>query len=153
MTDDRAISDLARMLRQLRRREARRRGGAERTYRELAAASGWSLGIVAQYFSGKSLPPVDRLDVLVRLLGASPAEQGVLATTRDRAEDQRRGGAPADGRPRTGPVRAEPVRLDVRLLGPVEIVGPDGPASVAGVRQRTLVAMLALEAGRPVTRA
>jgi len=35
MADDRMAPDLARLLHQLRRREARRRGGAELTYREV----------------------------------------------------------------------------------------------------------------------
>src|SRR5262245_252542 len=93
MADDRTSPELARLLHQLRRREARRRGAPELTYRELAAKTGWSLGIVAQYFSGKSVPPVDRFDELIRLLGASPAEQGALATARDHAADRRRTGA------------------------------------------------------------
>jgi DNA-binding SARP family transcriptional activator len=144
MTDDHAGPDLARMLHQLRRREARRRAGAELTYRELAAKTGWSLGIVAQYFSGKSLPPVDRFDVLIRLLGASPAEQGALATLRDRADEHRRRATPTGG-------RAGPARAEVRLLGPVEVTGPAGPAVLVGVRQRALVGLLALNAGRVVT--
>ncbi|MFF5124246.1 ATP-binding protein [Dactylosporangium aurantiacum] len=78
------------MLRELRRRDARRRGGAELTYRELAAATGWSHGIIGGYLGGRVLPPTDRFDVLVRLLGASPAEQGALATARDRVEEHRR---------------------------------------------------------------
>src|SRR4051812_6626777 len=51
--DDRI--DVGLLLRQLRRREARQRHAAELTYRELAARTGWSLGIVGQYFSGKTL--------------------------------------------------------------------------------------------------
>ncbi len=142
--DDQAAAELVRMLQRLRRREARRRGGAELTYRELAAQTGWSLGIIAQYFSGKSLPPVDRFDVLVRLLGASPTEQGALATARDRADEDRRGLAPAGGR---SPIQ----RADIRLLGPVEVIGPRGPAELVGVRQRALISLLALDAGRVVT--
>ncbi|MET7419089.1 tetratricopeptide repeat protein [Dactylosporangium sp. NPDC005555] len=86
----RATADLARLLRELRRRDARRRGGAELTYRDLAAATGWSHGIIGGYLSGRVLPPTDRLDTLVRLLGASPAEQGALATARDQVEERRR---------------------------------------------------------------
>jgi tetratricopeptide (TPR) repeat protein len=36
------------------------------------------------------LPPTDRFDCLIRILGATPAEQGALATARDRVEEQRR---------------------------------------------------------------
>lgn len=93
-TDVRTLADLARVLRQLRRREARRQGGAVPTYRELAAATGWSHGIIGEYLGGRVLPPTDRFDVLVQLLGATPAEQRALATARDRVEEQRRRGQP-----------------------------------------------------------
>ncbi|MFJ2082725.1 ATP-binding protein [Micromonospora chokoriensis] len=82
--------DLAGLLRALRRRHARQRGDAELTYRELAARTGWSHTAIAEYLTGKTLPPTDRLDALVRLLGATPAEQGALATARDRIEESRR---------------------------------------------------------------
>ncbi|OLB78390.1 MAG: hypothetical protein AUI14_13285 [Actinobacteria bacterium 13_2_20CM_2_71_6] len=84
------VPELARLLRQLRRRDARQRGAAELTYRELAAKTGWSHGIVGQYFAGRTLPPTDRFDTLIRLLGATAAEQGALATARDRVEEHRR---------------------------------------------------------------
>jgi tetratricopeptide (TPR) repeat protein/transcriptional regulator with XRE-family HTH domain len=84
------IDGLAAVLRQLRRRHARRRGDAPLTYRELAAKTGWALGVIGEYFAGKALPPTDRLDDLARLLGAGPAEQGALATARDRVEERRR---------------------------------------------------------------
>src|SRR5690349_17091074 len=92
------LPQLAHLLRQLRRREARQRGAAELTCRELAAKTGWSHGIIARYFAAEAMPPIDRFDVLVRLLGASPAEQGELATAFDRVEDGRRTGT------REGPV-------------------------------------------------
>jgi DNA-binding SARP family transcriptional activator/tetratricopeptide (TPR) repeat protein/transcriptional regulator with XRE-family HTH domain len=149
MVDDHSVPDLPRLLHQLRRREARRRGGPELTYRELAAKTGWSLGIIAQYFSGKTLPPVDRFDALVRLLGASPVEQGELATARDRVDERRRrrapGAAPAAGAPRSTVAGGT-----FRLLGPVQVVGPLGPARLVGVRQRALVGLLALNAGQLV---
>ncbi|HEV8562095.1 MAG TPA: BTAD domain-containing putative transcriptional regulator, partial [Actinophytocola sp.] len=43
--------------------------------------------------------------------------------------------------------------VDIRLLGPVEVTGPAGPAELVGVRQRALVALLALNAGSVVARA
>ena len=88
-----SIDDLARLLRHLRRRQARQRGDAELTHRELAAKTGWSHGIIGAYLAGQVLPPTDRFDVLIRLLGASRAEQGALATARDRVEELRRGPA------------------------------------------------------------
>lgn len=89
------VEELAAVLRQLRRRDARVRDGRQVTYRELAARTGWSLGIIAEYLQGRILPPTDRFDALVRLLGATPAEQGALATARDRVEESRRRPAPA----------------------------------------------------------
>jgi hypothetical protein len=80
----RTLPELAAVLRDLRRRHARQRGGAGLTYRDLAAATGWSHGIIGEYLSGRVLPPTGRFDTLIALLGASAAEQGALATARDR---------------------------------------------------------------------
>jgi hypothetical protein len=91
------VEDLARLLRQLRRRQARQAGEARLTYRDLAARTGWSRGIIGEYFAGNVLPPTDRFDELIRLLGATPAEQGGLATARDRVEEYRRGQSPTNG--------------------------------------------------------
>jgi hypothetical protein len=106
---------LAELLRQLRRRDARRRGDSELTYRELAARTGWSHAVIGEYFTGRALPPTDRFDELVRLLGASPAEAGALGTIRDRVEEGRRadrqpaagGTAPAAGRSVPGQLPAD----------------------------------------------
>jgi hypothetical protein len=84
------MEELALVLRTLRRREARRREGAELTYRHLAGRAGWSHAVVAAYLTGKTLPPTDRFDTLIQLLGATRAEQGALATARDRVEERRR---------------------------------------------------------------
>jgi transcriptional regulator with XRE-family HTH domain len=84
------LAQLASLLRALRRRHGRERGDTPLTYRELAAKTGWAHGIIGDYFSGKRLPPTDRFDALVRLLGATLAEQGVFATARDRVEENRR---------------------------------------------------------------
>ncbi|MEV4832850.1 tetratricopeptide repeat protein [Micromonospora sp. NPDC049257] len=84
------VQELAGLLRQLRRREARQQGETPLTYRQLAAKTGWSRGVIGEYFAGNILPPPERFDTLIRLLGASPAEQGALATARDRVEERRR---------------------------------------------------------------
>ena len=107
-----SVADLARMLRQLRRREARRLGRSQLTYRELAAKAGWSHAIIGQYLVGNVLPPTDRFDVLIRLLGATPVEQGWLATARDRVEEHRRDPA-ADSPAR--PSRAVPQQLPAAI--------------------------------------
>lgn len=135
-------ADLAKMLRWLRRREARRRGGREITYRELAAKVGWSYASVGQYFTGAVLPPTDRLDALIQVLGASPAEQRLLATIRDRLDEGR-----LDARPATGErVRSE-MPIPRELPGDVpmfvgreaelaeldRLLGPDSTRTVAAV--------------------
>jgi tetratricopeptide (TPR) repeat protein len=117
--EPRTLADLARVLRGLRRRLARQQGGPELTYRELAAMTGWSHGIIGEYLTGRVLPPTDRFDVLVRLLGAGPAEQGALATARDRVEESRR---------RTPPGGALTGALVPRQL-PVDVFGFTGRAS------------------------
>jgi len=48
-----------------------------------------------------------------------------------------------------GPDRVAP-RGEVRVLGPVEVIGPRGPAQLAGPRQRAVVALLALKVGTVV---
>jgi tetratricopeptide (TPR) repeat protein len=96
LSEVRTVESLGMVLRQLRRRHARRAGGAQLSYRELAAATGWSHGVIGGYLAGTVLPPTDRFDVLIRLLGASPTEQGALATARDRVEESRRRGMAHD---------------------------------------------------------
>ena len=91
------LADLARLLRELRRREARHRGAPELTYRRIAARTGWSRSVIGAYFAGRILPPTDRFDVLIRLLGATPVEQGLFATTRDLVEEERRHRTDLDG--------------------------------------------------------
>lgn len=100
----RTVAELATALRALRRREARQREGSDLTYRQLATKAGWSHAVVADYLTGKVLPPTGRFDVLIRLLGATPIEQGALATARDRVEESRR-----DPQPRAGGSDRPPV--------------------------------------------
>lgn len=90
---------LAALLRQLRRRAARRDGGAQPTYRQLSARTGWAHGVIGDYFAGKTLPPTDRFDTLVQLLGATGRELRQLATARDRVEEARRARMTVNGRP------------------------------------------------------
>ncbi|HLL67412.1 MAG TPA: tetratricopeptide repeat protein [Micromonosporaceae bacterium] len=155
------IDDLAQLLRQLHRREARRRGQRELTHRALAARAGWSHGIIGEYLSGRVLAPSDRFDVLVRLLGATPAEQGAMATARDRVDERRRAGpnpgaAPGGGRPprvvpRQLPPPARQFTGRARQLYTVDATmsGEPGTAAVttidgiAGIGKTTLVVHLA----------
>ena len=133
------LTELGQVLRKLRRRQARVDGGKQLTYREIADRAGWSHGVVGEYFAGRVLPPTDRFDTLIMMLGATPAEQGALATVRDRLEEERRRPtpvAPAGGPPRELPSRqpvftaraADLSRLDDLLAGgcPVVISGMAG---------------------------
>ncbi|HZM77658.1 MAG TPA: hypothetical protein VFC19_18220 [Candidatus Limnocylindrales bacterium] len=59
------------------------------TYRELAAVTGWSYAVIGQYIGGKILPPIDRFNVLIQFIGATP----VVQAAQDRAFEERpRGG-------------------------------------------------------------
>lgn len=84
------LEELSALLRALRRRHARRCRDGAVTYRILAERTGWSMTSIAEYFTAKRLPPTDRLDALLMLLGADPSEQGALASARDRIEEHRR---------------------------------------------------------------
>lgn len=95
------VDELAGLMRLLRRECARRQGLPQPTVRELADRSGYARGAVSQYLSGPTLPPADRLDVLIRLLGGGPAEQRALATARDRVEERRRRGGGTSPVPRS----------------------------------------------------
>jgi predicted ATPase len=129
------VAELGRLLRGLRHRQARRCGEARLTYRELAARTGWSRGIIGEYLAGHVLPPTDRFDVLTRLLGATPTEQGLLATARDRVEEYRRN-------PRsTAGVHARQVWLPAAVTG---FLGRDGEV-------RAVVDLLAGSGSRLVT--
>ncbi|WP_186316108.1 hypothetical protein [Catellatospora sichuanensis] len=55
--DVQTVQDLALPLRKLRHRHARQHGGNLLTYRQLAAKTGWSHGIIGEYFAGNVLPP------------------------------------------------------------------------------------------------
>ena len=109
------LAGLAQVLRHLRRRHARLGGHAELTYREIAAQTGWSPAIVGGYLTGTALPPTGRFDELVRLLGATPGEQGILATARDRVAEARRQDSPA--RAAAAAVRPPPRQLPAAVTG------------------------------------
>src|SRR4029079_4842292 len=81
------LSDVAATLRYLRRREARTRHGRELTYGQIAAKTGWSIGIIGGYLTGTAMPPTDRFDVLIQLFGATRSEQSALVAARDRVVD------------------------------------------------------------------
>ncbi len=142
--------DLAELLRALRRRHARDRGDSPLTYRELAAKTGWSRGIIGEYLVGNVVPPMDRFDQLVGLLGARRSELGPLATARDRVEDLLRAESAARRDARAVPRQLPPARagfsgrvdelaaLDVLVREP----GPGALALVlgaAGIGKTSLV--------------
>ena len=94
-------ADLARVLRALRRREARLRHGPELTYREMSERTGWSVSVVGGYFTGVKLPSTERFDELVLMLGARPHERGLLATAWERAAAGRGDDEPLGSRVRS----------------------------------------------------
>jgi len=115
------LDQLAGLLRTLRRRHARGRRDRELTYRDLAERTGWSLTSIAEYFTARRLPPTDRFDALLVLLGADPAEQGALASARDRIDEHRRPARPAPSRqpaPAQRPVADRAHRVVPRQLPP-----------------------------------
>jgi hypothetical protein len=118
VTDIRTIAELADQLRRLRRRHARQCGESPLTYRELAGRTGWAHGVIGDYFTGKTLPPTDRFDVLVSLLGATPAEIVAFANARDRVEEFRREQAAIDSTTRRGtPTKTAPRELPRAVSG------------------------------------
>lgn len=136
-------AELARALRQLRRRDARVHDRPELTYRQLAAATGWAHGVIGDYFTGATVPPTNRLDELVRILGATASEQGRLATLRDAAVEMRR----------TERVTAVPVPRQLPF-DPAGLVGRDGPLTALDqlleptlVRRAARIAVLCGPAG------
>jgi tetratricopeptide (TPR) repeat protein/transcriptional regulator with XRE-family HTH domain len=84
-----SLADLSGLLRDLRRRHAREQQDSTLTYRELAERTGWSQAAIAEYFTARTLPPTDRFDALLKVLGATPAELRLLADARDRVEESR----------------------------------------------------------------
>src|SRR5690349_7906499 len=58
---------------------------------------------------------------------------------------------PPEGRGKRGYAHGMPVV--VRLLGPLDVVGGSGPVVIRGVKERSLVVLLALHAGRVVSAA
>jgi hypothetical protein len=153
----RTAAELAAVLRRLRRRHARARGTAPLTYRELAAATGWSYGSFSGYFRGTVLPPSDRFDTLVRLLGATPAEQAQLATARDGVADQRQCEPPGTD-PHVGATLLDPAptgELLARSERELRAVGScyirTGPLACAA-RLAEVVAQLDLLGDRNLTR-
>lgn len=110
------MAGLAEALRVLKYRHARRNRDSELTFRELAEKSGLPRAAINDYCLGKSLPRIDRLDILVQTLGASGAEQRAFADARYRIEERRRSrGNRKSSRPRAGET---PGRVPRQLPGP-----------------------------------
>lgn len=123
----RTLDDLARLLRDLRRRHARGRRDSPLTYRELAARTGWSHTAIGEYFTARTLPPTDRLDALLALLGAAPPEQRALATARDRVEEATRRSRGPSRRSRA----AVPPPAGGTAVGGGTVLPPAAPAAAA----------------------
>ena len=144
------VQELAGLLRQLRRREARQQGETLLTYRQLAAKTGWSRGIIGEYFAGNILPPPERFDALIRLLGATPAEQGVLATARDRVEERRRRRRTRTARHRAGGRAGPGPAAHGRQVAPVPVPRQLPPALPGFVGRAAQLAQLDADCARAV---
>ncbi|HWH01334.1 MAG TPA: helix-turn-helix transcriptional regulator [Pilimelia sp.] len=122
------LAELAGLLRALRRRHARHQRDGALTYRELAARTGWSASAIAEYLTGKTLPPTDRFDALVAVFGASAAEQRALADARDRVEEQHRRAARRARTPARGSGRSAATQRPAAPGGRAESGVPAEPA-------------------------
>jgi DNA-binding CsgD family transcriptional regulator/tetratricopeptide (TPR) repeat protein/transcriptional regulator with XRE-family HTH domain len=153
----RSLPQLSRFLRELRGREARLRDGREITFRELAHKTGWSRSVVRDYLAGQTLPPADRFDALVILLGAGPEERRQLASARDRVADLR---SSADAVRLSGPSIVDRevelaglcAAVDAVSAGAGGVVFLVGEAGIGKTRLATEAARLAADAGLQVLR-
>ncbi|GAA2668000.1 MULTISPECIES: XRE family transcriptional regulator [Actinosynnema] len=128
------LAHLAAALRDLRRRCARRHGGPQLTVRQIAARTGYAVGAVSDYLTGAALPPTQRLDELARLFGATPAEQGALATARDHVEETRRRAVVERRVPRELPPEVPAFVGRVGEMGQLDaVLGGGGGGGGAGV--------------------
>ncbi|MFG2037932.1 tetratricopeptide repeat protein [Dactylosporangium sp. NPDC048998] len=127
------LDELAGLLRDLRRRQARRVRSSPLTFGELAARTGWPGAAIGAYFAGRALPPAERLDALLRLLGASPAECGAFASARSRIAARDGAVAPASLAPASPPTSASSVAPASSLPRSADEHGlPAAPAYFAG---------------------
>jgi tetratricopeptide (TPR) repeat protein len=92
------------------------------------------------------LPPTGRFDTLITLLGASSAEQGALATARDRVEENRRQAVPAS---RTAWLVPHQLPMDVRgFTGRArQLADLDALLACPGQRPAALICAVAGTAG------
>lgn len=157
----RTLPELSRLLRELRRRDARLRVAREISYRELAAKTGWSRTVIGDYLTGRTLPPTDRFDALVILLGAGPDERGQLATARDRVADLQQGARVSLGNMRLSgqsivdrEVELAGLRAAVKAAaaGSGGVVFLCGEAGIGKTRLATEATRLAADAGLSVLR-
>jgi tetratricopeptide (TPR) repeat protein/transcriptional regulator with XRE-family HTH domain len=137
----RTLQDLAALLRDLRRRHARERQAATLTYRQLAARTAASPTAVAEYLTGRTLPPTDRFDALLEALGAPPSQRRALADARDRIEEEHR-------RTRAGRSARHTARATGPEPGPEPGAGQDPSAVRAWTVPRQLPAAPRLFTGR-----
>ncbi len=80
----RGPADLARLLRDLRQREARRRQRPPLSYRQIAEETGLSLAAVGSFFAGSRIPSDARFYDFLEVLGAEAEEREALDAARRR---------------------------------------------------------------------
>lgn len=107
----RSQEDLGYSLERLRQRHAWRKHAAKLSYRLLAARTGYAYSTISEYFTGRVLPPSDRLYTIAALLGADEAELRAFAALRENLDTRRRmgrdGSAPEGYRTGSGELSPE----------------------------------------------
>jgi hypothetical protein len=98
------------------------------------------VGAIGAYFSGTTLPPTDRFDVLVQVLGATREEQRSLADARDRVMERRRKDGRALAAPRLPPAANMPPR-NHRLVGRDDLIEQLSSSFAAGRNVQALRGM------------
>ena len=140
----RTVQELGLALRQLRQR-AKRSASGKFTFRELAKLTNYSHGAINNWFRGLSLPSADGLGDVLSVLGATPAEQRMLATARDAIEEDRhwRPGSPsASAAPDLRAEAGQPPMLQLEVRYSL----PPGTAAFTG-RDREMDSVIAAVTG------
>jgi len=110
--DAQTLDDLGNSLSRLRQRYAQRSHQTVPTYRFLADRTGYGPSVIGEYFNATVLPPPDKLDAIVAILGADEAERLAFVKLRNAIEERRRGSAtsraePSPTLPESGPATPE----------------------------------------------
>src|SRR4051812_38020004 len=119
---------------------------------ECVSACGWSCTTASTATRGRVMRKDAPRNMRSRSeIGGTPAVCHIFwkrSRLRILLESRHSNAVPAAG---YGPPEDMPVHIEVRLLGPLEVVVPDGRVEFEGAKQRRLFAALALRAPEAVT--